>query len=299
MGSIGSRASESCWGEGEHPPAAQRINESAAASRRETARWLGEFQQNHQQVAAISPPCVDMWLCIQYACLSCLCMPLYMTGEHAGGVQSGLKPFSGPFSQGPDNRLLGCPGFMSQNRKQLQPASLRSAPHKPQRTMLSHSLSWGWTTHGKGGVAFSIFIFFMLQRKKTFVLECCAHSCLLLWNPETTAFTPALSLLCAKAQVLHKPWAGPEGNHRFVPPSPPPAGCFFSMETGASVNWDLVNDLIGWFASPFLCMRHNADGPARKEKGRSKKQIEGKKQEKWFRGKEMEGLKSAKEDGGK
>ena len=46
----------------------------------------------------------------------------------------------------------------------LQPASLRSAPHKPQRTVLSHSLSWGWTIHaeGRGG---DVFIFLMLRGK--------------------------------------------------------------------------------------------------------------------------------------
>ena len=31
-----------------------------------------------------------------------------------------LKASSGAFGQGPDRRLLGCPGFTSQNRKQLQ-----------------------------------------------------------------------------------------------------------------------------------------------------------------------------------
>ena len=34
-----------------------------------------------------------------------------MRSDAAGGVQPGLKSFSGVFSQGPDHRLLGRPGF--------------------------------------------------------------------------------------------------------------------------------------------------------------------------------------------
>lgn len=38
--------------------------------------------------------------------------------ESAASLQSGLKPFIGAFSQGPEQRLLDCPGLVSQNRKQ-------------------------------------------------------------------------------------------------------------------------------------------------------------------------------------
>lgn len=76
------------------------------------------------------------------------------------------------------------------NRKQLRFVtsaacfSRRCAPLNPQRTMLSHSRSWGWTIHTEG--------------RKTIpplAVKCC----------------PVLSFLCAKSQVQHESQAGPRG----------------------------------------------------------------------------------------
>lgn len=76
----------------------------------ETTRWLGEFKQNHQQVAAISsPPPHCVYMCLQVSMLVA-CSQNWSISSF----------FSRAFSLGPDLCLLGCPGFISQNRKQLQ-----------------------------------------------------------------------------------------------------------------------------------------------------------------------------------
>lgn len=89
----------------------------------------------------------------------------------------------------------------------------------------------------------------------------------LLWNVQTTPSTPAPSFLCTKSQVQHVSQAW--GSHWFWPPSPP-AGWLFSMETGAAVSWDLVNELIGagWLRLSSACMCQRVRRERRRKRDR-------------------------------
>lgn len=219
IGSISSQASES---DGWKRASASSTEDKWVCCSTSEGKWQGDwvsFSRITNRWQPHPPLCLHVgthalpWLI--------LCMHAGMhdggggcTGEHAGGAQSGLKPFSGAFSQGPDHSLLGCPGFKPQNRKQLQfatsaacftaPCSTQTTEDgvvtQPERRLDNACRSGG----GSGG---GIFISFM-QRGKMLLYHG-AHSSLLLWNPERTTFTQALSFLCAKSQVRHGPRAGP------------------------------------------------------------------------------------------
>lgn len=150
-----------------------------------------------------------------------------------------------------------CPCFIRQKRKHLQFASLqfaslRFAPSLP-----------GWAEAGQPiyrGERFSVIIFKLYEKK------------LSEWNPEDdnihSSFIPLMRQFLRQARPPS--WAWGESLIFFL------AGCFFSMETGAVVDRDLVNGVTGWaqcwFASSVLCVRHNTDGLVRVRKGRLKEE---------------------------
>lgn len=88
-------------------------------------------------------------------------------------------------------------------------------------------------------------IFSVFQKERHFSLNM-LPTMHLLWNPETTAsihssFLPFMHQISGPAWTQ---WQAQGWTHWFLARSAL-TGCFFSMETRASVNWDLVNDLIG------------------------------------------------------
>lgn len=151
----------------------------------------------------------------QSICLSCVCKTC-MKDEHAGDVQSGLKPFSGAFSQGPDHCLLGCPGFFSQNRKQLQFVTsaacfiaLCSAQTTEDDVVTQPELRPANTCAGGG---FSV-IFFSLRGRKNnnitpepTVLFCCK----ILRQQHPVQLYPSYA---PKLRSGTGPQAGPKGDH--------------------------------------------------------------------------------------
>lgn len=162
MGSIGSQACESCWGEREHPLAA------AAAAAAED-RWVccsiteGNAKVTGQTLAEWPtggshnphPPFTYMCICTRRA------FAYHVYAKHAWKM-SMLVMCSQDWSLlvehlARDLITVSLAVLVSSLRIEsscsllpLQPASLRSAPHKPQRTMLSHSLNWGRPIHAQG-----------------------------------------------------------------------------------------------------------------------------------------------------
>lgn len=128
------------------------------------------------------PPLCTCWMCVGYVCSSCARMPmLFVTmggtvraGEAAAGVQVLYRSHAVGRQQGPDHGLLGCPGSMSQNRKQSCSCFtvLRCVPPK---TSKDHVVSQPQLRPG----------------------EACAKILLCCTNPET-------NLSCVKYQVRNR-----------------------------------------------------------------------------------------------
>lgn len=117
----------------------------------------------------MSPPLVftcayaySMFAYLVYAC--CYMWQRHVeTDEPAGGGQTKLKPFNGAFDQGPEQSILGCPGFIPQNRKQLQFVTSAAcftalcSTETTEENDVVTQLSWGWTVNLQRGTFLVIF----------------------------------------------------------------------------------------------------------------------------------------------